>query len=461
MNLKKSIAKIFSANVIQLITGLIIGFWLPNVTTINGYANIKTYTLLVSYIGFLHLGFIDGLYIKYGGKKEKEIDKKELKGEYYFLLIFQFIISVLSCSISLLAKNIIVCLFSLTILPVMVSAFYRYYYQAIGDFKKYSIIMYLYSITYLISNVFLIFILKSDNYILYSSCTILAYFISSILFHISFMKKLKNIKPIINKSKIIKIIKVGFFILLGNLSIVGLFSIDKWFIKLFFTNKEFAYYSFAISMLNIINTLVSAISIVFYNYLFINNTRDKINKIKKYLMCLGGAASTSFFIISIIVKMFVSKYVQSLDIISVTFSVFPYMILINALYANLYKVNKNEKKYLKVVLLMLLISIIYNIVALILFKSPLFIAVATVLTMFTWTIYSSKDLNNVDLTLKTVIYLLVLTISFITLSHICNNIVGMFIYFVIFIVDSIVFGDINFKEMFHDFFKKKKIEGEK
>ena len=211
MSLKKSISRIFSANVIQLITGLIVGFWVPNIMSISGYASIKTYTLLVSYIGFLHFGFIDGLYIKYGGTKEDCINLEELKGEYYFLLVFQTIITVIFIIISIISKSIILCLFGFTILPLMISSFYKYYFQAVGNFKNYSIIMYLYSISYLLLNIILIFIIKSDNFIFYSLCTVISYFISGFVFHISFMKKINKIKPIYNKNNFNKIIKNRLF----------------------------------------------------------------------------------------------------------------------------------------------------------------------------------------------------------------------------------------------------------
>ena len=102
MNLKKSIAKVFSANVLQLISSLVIGFIVPVILSIEGYANLKTYTLYVSYIGFFHLGFIDGLYIKYGGKKINEINIGVLKGEHNFLIILEFIVSLILFLISLI-----------------------------------------------------------------------------------------------------------------------------------------------------------------------------------------------------------------------------------------------------------------------------------------------------------------------------------------------------------------------
>lgn len=277
----------------------------------------------------------------------EDINKRELKGEHNFFILFQFIVSVVVFCISLILNNVILFLLSISILPIMIQAFHKYIYQATGDFNKYSKIIYVYTLIYMILNVLLAVVFRSQDYILYCLVTFGANLISVIIFEIKFVIDYKKENSVINKKEIINIIKVGFLMLLGNLAVVGLFGIDKWFIKLFLSTEDFAYYSFAVSMLNIINTLVNAISITFYNYLFTNNNKENINKLKKYLISLGGIASIGFFALSFIVNHFINKYIPSLNIIAITFSIFPYMILINALYVNLYKVNKDEKNILK------------------------------------------------------------------------------------------------------------------
>ena len=92
MSLKKDLASVFSSNVINLIVIIITGFLVPAFLSLDQYAYLKTFTLYIGYVGVLHFGFIDGLYIKYGGKRENDLDKSILKGENYFLLIFHYIV---------------------------------------------------------------------------------------------------------------------------------------------------------------------------------------------------------------------------------------------------------------------------------------------------------------------------------------------------------------------------------
>ena len=68
MNLLKKIINVGFANIFQVFSGIILGFIIPKVLTIESYADFKTYTLFAGYIGMLHFGFVDGLYVDYGGK---------------------------------------------------------------------------------------------------------------------------------------------------------------------------------------------------------------------------------------------------------------------------------------------------------------------------------------------------------------------------------------------------------
>jgi len=433
MNIKKAIVKVFSANFLQLISSLIVGFIVPIILSIGEYANLKTYALYVSYVGFFHLGFVDGLYIKYGGKNLDSIDKGVLKGEHTFLIMIELILSFILFIVSLILKNPIVLLFSISVLPIVLNSFYKNLYQATGKFDKYSRIVYIYTITYTILNVLLVFVFRSKNFIYYCLTTFMANLLALLVFEIQFIKDFHKEKAVITKD-VWKNIKVGFFILLGNLAVIGLFEIDKWFVKWFLSTEDFAYYAFAVSMLNIINVLVSAISITFYNYLFTSNQPETIHQLKKHLLSLGAFSSLGFFALKWIVNHFIAKYIPSLDIIAITFAAFPSMILINGLYVNLYKVNKNEKKYFRVVVSVLIVSILYNIAAILIFRNTLAIAVATILTLFTWVTYSGIDLKSVYNDFKTFAYIMLSAVSFFLTSHLLGWLVGAVVYLMVIII---------------------------
>ncbi|EJT5919235.1 capsular biosynthesis protein [Clostridium perfringens] len=435
MSLKSSILRIFSANFLTMISGIIIGFVVPAVLSVDSYAYLKTYTFYLSYIGLLHLGFIDGMYIKYGGKELEFLDKREFKLEHRVFVIMQSIITIFFIMLALYKNDIIIFLFALSIVPINTVSFYKLFYQSIGEFKKYANISYVYTLIYLMTNVLLAIVFRSKNYIGYCITSILSNGIVFLYLEYKFVIEFTKIKVKYDR-KVWNNIKIGFFILLGNLSVVMFYAIDRWFIKLFYTVNDFAYYSFAISMLNIINVLVGAISVTFYNYLAKDENEEKVKKLKRYFIILGAFASLGYFALAGIVNIILKKYMLSLNIIAISFAAYPYMIVINALYVNLYKARKNEKKYLKVVLLMVIISTIYNTIAMLLSKNSVAIAIATTLSFITWYIYSSRDFKYLKSTRKESIYLFINLIGFLLASNFLNWFLGGVTYFIIFLIST-------------------------
>lgn len=443
MKIIKDIIRIFSANFIQLVTSLIIGFVVPVILSINDYADLKTYTFYLSYVGILQLGFHDGIYIKYGGKNEEMIDLSILKAEHNVYIIFQSIISLLLFSFALFNKDIIFLLLAISILPTNLMNFYRNYYQAVGLFKLFSKMLYANSIIYLILNIFLAIIMKYQHFELYCCTTIVANVFVCFLSEYMFHKKTRKILPNYDLKVLWNNIKVGFFVMLGSFSVIIFYALDRWFVKWFLTTNDFAYYSFAVSLLNIINTLISAVAVIFYNFLSKGVNYTLLKKIQSFLLMLGYAAASSFFILSAIIKMILPQYIPSLDITAITFIGIPLMVVINTIYINLYKASKKERRYFKIVIFMVIISFIYNLFAIYIHKSNEGIAIATVLSLITWLLYSNHDYKYLKLQIKEIVYIFILTISFISISHCLVWWVALIVYLIlVFILSFIIYFDL-------------------
>lgn len=437
MSLQKNISRVFFANILSILSGIITSFIIPMVLSIEGYAQYKTYTFYVSYVLILSLGFADGINYKYAGEKEEFVNKQTLKNEHYFYMITQIIAMTFFLVIAIYNKSIVIFLLSLSIIPINLSWFYKFYYQAIGDFKEYSKISYIYTIITTILNLILVVFLKNDIYVYYCLSILIAHTIVLIISEIRFIKKMKGIKARLDKS-VLRNIKVGVFLLFGNLSAMLFYALDRWFIKLFFSIDDFAYYSFAISIMSVINLLINAVSVTFYNYLAKNRNEENIKEIKKYLMIIGAFASMSYFVFSAIISIVLKKYIPSLEIISISFASYPYMIIINTLYVNLYKTMDTEKAYFVVVIKMIIISILYNVIMIALFKSPESIAMATTMSFITWFVYSQRDFKFMKSNIKEILYLSVITITFILYSHNLNWLYGGISYLTTVILITII-----------------------
>lgn len=78
-SLTGNIVKVLSANFWVAVDRIVGSFIFHKILSIEGYALYHTFTLYVSYIGILHLGFPSGMAIKYAGKNYETLDKNQYK----------------------------------------------------------------------------------------------------------------------------------------------------------------------------------------------------------------------------------------------------------------------------------------------------------------------------------------------------------------------------------------------
>ena len=116
------------------------------------------------------------------------------------------------------------------------------------------------------------------------------------------------------------------------------------------------------------------------------------------------------------------------------------MIVINALYVNLYKARKDQVKYVKRVFEIVAISVVYNFIAVIFFKTSESIAAATTIAFITWYIYSMKDFKYLKFNMNEIVYLVIIFGSFLFLSHFTGWICGGISYLIIVVTANLIFN---------------------
>ena len=119
------------------------------------------------YVGLLHFGYIDGMYLKYGGKVADDINGEDIQTNLSTLRIFQTIVAFVFCIIAIVLKDNVFGAFSLVILPINLVAYFKFLFQAIGEFRRYGRIMNLTAIITFIINILCLFVIKTDDYCIF------------------------------------------------------------------------------------------------------------------------------------------------------------------------------------------------------------------------------------------------------------------------------------------------------
>ena len=126
-------------------------------------------------------------------------------------------------------------------------------------------------------NVILLLIIKSDNSNTYIISYIVAYILYWFMLEHENRKIFGKIKVKADKQYLVEDVKSGFFLMIGNFCNVIFTSIDRIFVQNLLGSIKFAFYSFAISIENLMTVFVTPVSTVMYNY-FCNNKEKDGNK---------------------------------------------------------------------------------------------------------------------------------------------------------------------------------------
>lgn len=446
--MKAGLSKIFFANILNLVISFILGFVIPKKLSIDDYAIVKSFQFYVGYIGFLHLGYADGMYLDYGGREIGTLNKQQLGNNLSTMRYFQLLISALSLIISIYLKNPILILVSLSILPLNMTAYYKYLYQATGEFKIYSNIINISSLLTSIIILSLIYFLRLNNGIIFA-CSYLVIYIAVFVYleYLVRRKIILDIKGKISKKEFSISIKQGFILMLGNFSSGLLSGMDRWFVKALLPLKEFAFYSFAVSVEILITTFMNPLIITFYNYICTIRDVEKLKQIKRWCFIISMYLIVAGFGIKWIIEVYLHQYAEATKVLFILFATQIFYMVIKAIYINYYKALKLQKKYLLQLIEILIIGFLLNIILWNIGHCKEAFAIGTLITAIIWLILCSKTIPELRGSVKEMFVVISSVIVYLLCGYFMPSIIGGILYVVYISVVILIFIPESIKEL--------------
>lgn len=99
LNTLKNIAYSFGANLTSLCISIFMVMFVPKYLSVDDYGLWQLFLFYFSYLGFLHFGWEDGIYLRYAGKNYNDLDQKTFAGQFYGIIVLQIVLAVLVSSI--------------------------------------------------------------------------------------------------------------------------------------------------------------------------------------------------------------------------------------------------------------------------------------------------------------------------------------------------------------------------
>lgn len=341
----------------QLIT-LMIGFFksliIPSLLTVTDFGYWQIYLLYLPYIGLFYWGFNDGIYLKYGGYDEKDLPYEKIRAStkcFFLLLIFESII--LSLLLPFISTKNETKILLYVVLNISIQGIYGmmiYILQITNRIKKYSffsiidkIIFVLYLIAFALS--------ENRDYMSLIRADILSRLIVTIFMII------QNKELFFGKQASIK---EGFFEFKNNIE-VGISLMLASFISMLFTGAgkifianssditNYAYYSFGMSLINLLLVCFSSISTVIYPVLKKMNENSygrQYNTLNKYYEIICTCGMFAYFICYFLINNFYIQYIPVLKYLNLLFILAIFQGKITLLNNTFYKVLRQERKML-------------------------------------------------------------------------------------------------------------------
>lgn len=458
----KNIIRVTLSNITSIISGVLVGFLIPKILSVEDYGYYKTFMLYVSYLGICSFGIIDGIVLKYGAKDYEELDTRKFRAYFRWYLIIHVCIALFLIISSVLFQDrnysTICILLGMNLIAVNLTGYFQQISQITQRFKEYSIRKILQS-AFNVIFVLLLFALYIKgieiNYLVYSIGIILINYLLVCWYIYTYRNIIFGEASTFRDTKfdILGLMRIGFPLLVANLCSTLIVTLDRQFVNLLFSTNDYAVYAFAYSMLSLVTTATSAVSTVLYPMLKRLNEEEFKRNYDLFLSTVTVfvfGLVLVYFPLTIFVNWFLPKYQVSLEIFRIIIPGIAISSSITVLMHNYYKTLQLNIIYFRKSVFILIFSAVANICAYKMCGTMQSISMASVLTIIFWYIFVDAGLKKVCIsnTFKNVSYIIINLIAFYCSSALPNVFLGITAYFVSYLVIAILFYKENLKYLF-------------
>lgn len=100
INFIKNFSYTISSNLISMLITALIILVIPKLISFDDYGYWQLYLFYSSYVGLFHFGWIEGIYLRYGGANYKELDNKLFFSQFIMFVFFQLILMFIFLTIA-------------------------------------------------------------------------------------------------------------------------------------------------------------------------------------------------------------------------------------------------------------------------------------------------------------------------------------------------------------------------
>lgn len=383
-----------------LIFGFIQSLIIPKYLSTTDYGYWQLFLLYTTYVGILHLGFLDGVLVRWAGK-DLEALREEIPTTFRFILLEQgFIVVVLVMIVGLIdmpSRKIALAVLANAII-VNLLTFFLFTAQATKRFKLVTAVNIGRGLLFI---VFILLIFFSGYFSYFS--LILATMATGIIIIFLFVFHTRDclFYHSAHRRSLLQYgnenIGIGIFVLLGNFTALIFATIDRLTVGSFFPITQFAVYAFAMTMCGLVTVFLQAAAQVFFPYLSGSSSKTRTKAyglLKPTLVIFWAAALAVYFPFSVWIRHYLPNYSDSLPLMAILLCTIGFSGQINILHANFFKVYRKQRAYFVLACISLIGAGTLNMLAVSLFGTLKAVAYTAIISFSLWYLLNEVVLRH-------------------------------------------------------------------
>lgn len=445
VNFIKNFSYTLISNLISLFVSTLMILIVPKLIGVEEYGYWQLYLFYSVYVGFLHFGWDDGIYLRSGGKEYKELDKGLFFSQFYMLVILQLILAVImfgSSTIFIFDTNRIFIFRMTSICMAIVNVRYMLVYilQGTNRIKEYAKITMMDRMLYCFLIIILL-IVGVRKYKLMIVADLIGKFISLLYatyccrdivyrristFYFSFKETIENIN-------------VGMKLMFSGIASMLIIGVVRFGIERSWDVKTFGKVSLTLSISNLMMLLINAVGIIMFPILRRTDEKNLPNiyiTMRDFLMVIMLGVLIVYYPIKVVLSIWLPKYSDSLMYMALVFPICVFEGKMALLINTYLKTLRKEKLMLKINLITLAISVMLTFVTTILLKNlDLAITAIVMLLAFRCALAEVFLFKILKISLyKDIALELTMTLIFILTGWFINSWLAVFLYSVTYIM---------------------------
>ena len=438
-NILENITYTFTANILTMLISIIMTLILPKFLGVTDYSYYQLYIFFISYVGFFHFGWIDGIYLKIGGMEYNDLEKSNYVTQFWMLNVLEIIIAaIISIFALFIIKNIdkSFVLISTSVCGVItiLRTYLLFILQSTNRIKEYAkytrVDRFIY---FALVIVFLFLGFKNYKIILYIDI------FSKLVALVLCANKMKDIvfgKLNISKNTLLEIfenIGIGIKLMLANIASTLIIGVVRFGIQKNWDIETFGKISLTLNISNLLMTFINAVAVIMFPLL----RREEESNLPKIYVILRNTLMIFLYMmlifyypIKLILSTWLPQYADSLRYMALLFPICIYESKMSMLINTYLKSFRKEKSMLIINTISLILSLILTILSVFILNNLTWAILSIVFLLGFRCVIGELVLTKIMniLIYKDIILETVLTAIFIISSWFINNMFCSIIY---------------------------------